>query len=100
MNQISPFAIYKNVVLLKHLTQHLMIVFVNNAELRIFKGAKVIDVLQAYYRSVQQDFPDNAPVTLDQFGNIIEMDGEICDLKRIYTLDNEVLNENENNENF
>ena len=77
-----------------------MIVFVNNAELRIFKGAKVIDVLQAYYRSVQQDFPDNAPVTLDQFGNIIEMDGEICDLKRIYTLDNEVLNENENNENF
>ncbi len=77
-----------------------MTVFVNNAELRIFNGAKVIDVLRAYYRNIQLDFPEMAPVILDQFGNIIEMDGEVANLKRIYTLESEVLNENEGYENF
>jgi hypothetical protein len=77
-----------------------MTVFVNNAELAIFNGAKVIDVLRAYYLNIQQEFPVDAPVILDQFGNIIEMDGEISNLKRIYTLDNEALNENGDNENF
>lgn len=100
MNQYPQFAVYKNIVFLKNLIQHLMTVFVNNAELRIFTGAKLIDVLRAYYLSIQQDFPASIPVTLDQYGNIIEMDGEISNLKRIYILDNEVLNENGDYENF
>ena len=77
-----------------------MTVFVNNSELRIFDGAKALDVLRAYYRSIQLDFPEMAPVILDQFGNIIEMDGEVANLKRIYTLESEALNENEGYENF
>ncbi|MDY0102458.1 MAG: hypothetical protein RBS07_05930 [Lentimicrobium sp.] len=77
-----------------------MTVFVNNSELIIFDGAKVIDVLRAYYRSIQLDFPEPAPAILDQFGNIIEMDGEVSNLKRMYTIESEVLNENEDYENF
>lgn len=77
-----------------------MIVFVNNVEISIFSGARVQDALRAYYRNIHQNFPDMAPVTLDQYGNIIEMDGKVSQLKRIYTIDNESLNQTVNYENF
>lgn len=77
-----------------------MIVFVNNVEISTYGGARVKDVLRAYYRCIHQDFPDKSPVTLDQYGNIIEMDGRVSQLNRIYTIDNEALNQTGNNENF
>ena len=77
-----------------------MIVFVNNVEISVFKGGRVEDVLRSYYRGIHQDFPEKAPVTLDQFGNIIEMGGRVSQLNRIYTIDNEALNQTGNNENF
>ena len=77
-----------------------MIVFVNNVEISIFNGARVVDVLRIYYRSIQQDFPKISPLTLDQYGNIIEMDGRVSQLKRIYTIDNEALNQVGNYEDF
>ena len=77
-----------------------MIVFVNNVEISIFNGARVVDVLRAYYRSIHQDLPDRTPLTLDQNGNIIEMEGRVSSLKRIYTIDNEALNQIGNYEDF
>ena len=77
-----------------------MIVFVNNVEISIYRGARVKDVLRAYFRCIHQEFPEKDPVTLDQYGNIIEMDGRLSQLKRIYTLDIEALNQTGNYENF
>ena len=92
--------LFENIVFLKPLIQHLMVVFVNNVEISIFSGARIQDALRAYYRSMHQDFPDKAPVTLDQYGNIIEMDGKVSRLKRIYTIDNDVLTHTGHYENF
>ena len=100
IGSVSNSERFINIALLNHLIQHLMIVFVNNMEISIFSGARVIDVLRAYYRSIHQGFPDKTPVTLDQNGNTIEMDGRISHLKRIYTIDDETLNQSGNYENF
>ena len=77
-----------------------MIVFVNNVEINIFSGATVKDAIRAYYRNIQQNFPDKAPITLDQYGNIIEMNGKVSQLKRIYTIESEALNPKGTHENF
>lgn len=89
-----------NIVFLNRLIQHHMIVFVNNVEIHIFRGAKVKDVLRAYYRNIQQDFPISTPITLDQYGNIIELNGKVSKLKRIYTIGSETLKPNGDYENF
>lgn len=98
--QIGNPILFENIVFLRPLTQHLMIVFVNNVEITIFSGSKVKDALSAYYRSIHQGFPVQAPVTLDQYGNIIEMDGRVSQLNRIYTIDNETLNQRGDYEDF
>ena len=77
-----------------------MIVFVNNVEISIFSDARVVDALRAYYRSIHQHFPDKTPIMLDQYGNIIEMDGKVSRLKRIYTIENEALNHPGDYEDF
>ena len=96
----SIYRLFNIIVLLNRLIQLLMIVFVNNVEISIFSGARVRDALRAYYRSIQQDFPFSAPITLDQYGNIIELNGEVSQLKRIYTIESEALNQKGNYENF
>jgi hypothetical protein len=77
-----------------------MTVFVNNIEVNLFSGARVIDAIRAYYTNIHHNLPDEIPVALDDFGNIVEMDGEISHLQRLYTIDHEVLLETDQYENF
>lgn len=67
--------------------QKAMTVFINNTGLYLYTGATVKDALHAYYKELQNDFPEKLPAILDSFGNEIEADGSLIHMQRLYTID-------------
>ncbi|HOP14226.1 hypothetical protein [Lentimicrobium sp.] len=77
---------------------NIMTLFVNNVEFHLFGGAKAIDAVRAYYRALEHDIPRPLPVIFDNFGNTIEPDGGLSPMQRIYLV--EFQNYNDENERF
>lgn len=77
-----------------------MTVFVNNMEIRVFRGARVKDAIRAYFAGIREAIPYEWPVIADQYGNITDYDGELLSLQRLYTIDHRIANETEPYENL
>ncbi|MDD2344575.1 MAG: hypothetical protein PHI36_04895 [Bacteroidales bacterium] len=60
-----------------------MIIFVNDEEVNIHKGAKVADAMRAYYAQRKLKTPFRMSVT-DAFDNSIALDGELREGNKIY----------------
>lgn len=61
-----------------------MKVFVNDEEVVIFHGAKVADVVRAYYVKHNKKAPCTMPIARDAYGNSIASDGELKSGHRLY----------------
>ena len=64
-----------------------MEIFVNNISIAVFEGAKAIDAIISYYRMLHYPVPEQFPLILDNYGNVIEPDGELVSQNRIYIKD-------------
>ncbi len=56
-----------------------MKIFVNDEEITIYHGAKVLDVMRAYYVQHGQKLPSQLPIVTDGYGNSIAPDGELSE---------------------
>lgn len=63
-----------------------MKVIVNATEVSVFEGAKARDAVFSYFRSMQTVTPEPFPLIFDQFGNIIEPDGELSENNQLFTI--------------
>lgn len=61
-----------------------MKIFVNDVEMVVFHGAKVVDVIRAYYVEYAKKLPCQMPMVNDAYGNSIALDGELKDGHRLY----------------
>ncbi|MCB9016461.1 MAG: hypothetical protein H6541_11740 [Lentimicrobiaceae bacterium] len=64
-----------------------MVIFVNNISISLFEGAKLIDAIRSYYRVLHQTIPEELPIVVDNYGNIIEPDGELSAQSHFYFID-------------
>ena len=56
-----------------------MKVFINDEEVAIHHGAKVLDAMRAYYAQRNKKLPQKLPIVSDAYGNSIAPDGELND---------------------
>lgn len=61
-----------------------MKILVNDEEVVVFHGAKVVDVIRAYYVEQGKKLPCQMPMVHDAYGNSIALDGELKDGNRLY----------------
>ncbi len=61
-----------------------MKIFFNNEEITIFYGAKVLDVVRAYYAQHDKKLPSTLPIITDGYGNSIAPDGELSEGNHLY----------------
>jgi len=61
-----------------------MKIFVNDEKVEIFQGAKVLDVIRAYYAQHGQKLPGKLPIVTDGYGNSIAPDGELSEGNQLY----------------
>ena len=61
-----------------------MKLFVNDKEITIHHGAKVLDVIRAYYVQRKKRFPCKLPIVTDAYGNSIAPDGELSEGNHLY----------------
>ena len=61
-----------------------MKIFVNNEEITIFYGAKVLDVIRAYYAQHDKKFPTKLPLVTDGYGNSVALDGELSEGNHLF----------------
>lgn len=61
-----------------------MKVFVNNEEMTIFNGAKVLDVMRAYFSKNNIKLPCKLPIVTDGYGNTIAPDGQLSEGNHLY----------------
>ena len=61
-----------------------MKIFVNDEEITIFNGAKVVDVIRAYYVQHGKKLPSRLPVVTDGYGNSVALDGELSEGNHLY----------------
>ena len=61
-----------------------MKVFVNNEEITIHHGARVLDVIRAYYAQHNKKLPCKLPIACDAYGNSIAPDGELNEGNHLY----------------
>lgn len=54
-----------------------MKVYVNDQEVSLFEGAKVIDAVRAYARIMGRKLPSPLPIIYDGYGNEIQPDGAL-----------------------
>lgn len=64
-----------------------MVIFVNNISISLFEGAKLIDAIRSYYRVLHQTIPEELPIVVDNYGNIIEPDGELSAQSHLFIID-------------
>lgn len=72
-----------------------MKIFVNDIEIDVFTGANAVDAVISYFRSIQSPLPDPLPMIFDQYGNIIEQDGELSPGNQIIIIESENTSANE-----
>ena len=63
-----------------------MQIFVNDKEISIHNGAKVLDVLRAYYTQLDKTLPKKLHIITDAYGNSIAFDGELSKGSHLYIL--------------
>lgn len=61
-----------------------MKILVNDEEVTIFHGAKVLDVIRAYYAQHGKKLPSRLPFVTDGYGNSVAPDGELSEGNRLY----------------
>ena len=61
-----------------------MKIFVNDKEITIFHGAKVLDVIRAYYTHHKMKWPCQLPIVTDAHGNSVASDGELREGNHLY----------------
>ncbi len=61
-----------------------MKLFVNDKEITIHHGAKVLDVMRAYYVQRNKRLPCKLPIVTDAYGNSIAPDGELSEGNHLY----------------
>lgn len=61
-----------------------MKIFVNDEEVTIFNGAKVLDVMRAYYAQHDKKLPCQLPSVTDGYGNAVAADGELSEGNHLY----------------
>ena len=61
-----------------------MKVFVNNEEITIHNGAKVLDVVRAYYAQQNKKLPCRLPIVTDAYSNSVAPDGELSEGNHLY----------------
>ena len=61
-----------------------MKIFINDEEITVFHGAKVLDVLRAYYALHDKKVPGILPTAIDAYGNSVAPDGELADGNHLY----------------
>ncbi len=61
-----------------------MKIYVNDKEVTLFHGAKVLDVVRAYYAQHNQTTPRELPTVTDGYGNTVALDGELSEGNHLY----------------
>ena len=61
-----------------------MKLFVNDKEVTIHNGAKVLDVVRGYYTIRNKKTPYKLPTVTDAYGNSIAPDGELNEGNHLY----------------
>ena len=61
-----------------------MKIFINDKEITVFRGAKVIDVIRAYYTHNKMKWPCQLPIVTDGYGNSVAPDGELSEGNHLY----------------
>ncbi len=61
-----------------------MKIFVNDEEITIYNGAKVLDVIRAYYVQHDKKLPSRLPKVIDGYGNSVAPDGELSEGNHLY----------------
>lgn len=61
-----------------------MKIFINDEEITIFNGAKVLDVIRAYYVQHDKKIPSRLPIVTDGYGNNVALDGELREGNHLY----------------
>ena len=61
-----------------------MKIFVNDTEVTLFHGAKVVDAIRAYYTLQKMKWPYPLPIVTDGYGNSVAPDGELSEGNHLY----------------
>ena len=61
-----------------------MKLFVNDEEITIHHGAKVVDAIRTYYVLQNKKFPKELPSVMDNYGNTVTLDGELGEGNHLY----------------
>ncbi|NLZ95822.1 MAG: hypothetical protein GX921_08375, partial [Bacteroidales bacterium] len=61
-----------------------MKIFINDKEVTVFHGAKVLDVIRAYYLQEGKRVPSKLPIITDGYGNSVAEDGELSEGSHLY----------------
>lgn len=61
-----------------------MKIFINDKEITIHRGAKVLDVIRAYYAQQGKKLPCQLPIVSDAYGNSVAHDGELSEGNHLY----------------
>ena len=61
-----------------------MKIFINDEEVIIHHGAKVIDAIRAHYTQQGKKLPDKLPIVSDTYGNSVALDGELNEGNHLY----------------
>ena len=81
INLIIPFYVehLKKTRTSSEVQKNSMKLFVNNEEITIYHGARVLDVIRAYYVQHNKKLPRKLPIVCDAYGNSIAPDGELSE---------------------
>lgn len=61
-----------------------MKIFVNDKEMLVHNGAKVLDVIRTYYACFDKVLPSRLPIITDAYGNSLAHDGELSEGNHLY----------------
>ena len=63
---------------------NIMTLFVNDEEITIHHGAKVLDAMRMYYAIHEVKLPKILPIVSDAYGNNVAPDGELSEGNNLY----------------
>ncbi|MDD2564892.1 MAG: bifunctional UDP-sugar hydrolase/5'-nucleotidase [Salinivirgaceae bacterium] len=61
-----------------------MKLYIDDEEISIYNGAKVLDVVRAYFAQRNEKLPNKLPVVTDAYGNSVELNGELSEGNHLY----------------
>ena len=61
-----------------------MKLFLNDEEITLHHGAKVLDVMRAYFTQLNKKLPRKLPSVTDSYGNGVAPDGELSEGNHLY----------------